>query len=72
MHLALRQCALSSEDGQVEGLQRLHERLREAARLAQEVAVQAAAIEAAMSNVEHHYSYICTHFKDFTAWCASF
>ena len=50
----------------------MQERLREAARLAQEMAVQAAAIEAARSNVEHHYSYICTHFKDFMAWYASF
>ena len=50
----------------------MQERLREAARLAQEMAVQAAAIEAARSNVEHHYAYICTHFKDFMAWYASF
>jgi len=49
----------------------LQERLSEAARLAQEMAVQAAAIEAARSNVEHHYSYICTHFKEFTSWCVS-
>lgn len=46
------------------------ERISQAAQLAQEMAVQAAAIEAARSNVEHHYSYICTHFKEFIAWCA--
>ena len=42
-----------------------------AAHLAQEMTVQAAAIEAARSNVEHHYSYICTHFKEFMAWWGS-
>ena len=46
----------------------LQERLSEAARLAQEMAVQAAAIEAARSNVEHHYTYICAHFREFMAW----
>ena len=46
----------------------LQDRLSEAARLAQEMSVQAAAIEAARSNVEHHYSYICTHFKEFMSW----
>lgn len=49
----------------------LQERLSEAARLAQEMAVQAAAIEAARSNVEHHYTYICTHFREFMAWYVS-
>lgn len=42
-----------------------------AAHLAQEMTVQAAAIEAARSNVEHHYSYICTHFREFMAWWGS-
>ena len=49
----------------------LQGRLSEAARLAQEMAVQAAAIEAARSNVEHHYTYICTHFREFMAWYVS-
>ena len=40
-------------------------RLAECARLAEEMGVQAAAIEAARANVEHHYAYICTHFQTF-------
>lgn len=43
------------------------ERLEEAARMAEEMWVQAAAIEAARGNVEHHYNYICAHFQDFIA-----
>ncbi len=43
----------------------VQERLGQAARLAEEMQVQAMAIEAARGNVEHHYSYICTHFQDF-------
>ncbi|EIE22022.1 hypothetical protein COCSUDRAFT_48029 [Coccomyxa subellipsoidea C-169] len=43
----------------------IQERLRDAEQLAQEMAVQASAIEAARGNVEHHYAYICTHFQDF-------
>jgi hypothetical protein len=31
--------------------------------------VQAAAIEAARANVEHHYAYICTHFQTFMDGC---
>lgn len=46
------------------------ERLRDAEQLAQEMAVQASAIEAARGNVEHHYAYICTHFQDFMHGCA--
>jgi hypothetical protein len=41
------------------------ERLREAVRLAEEMQIQAMAIEAARGNVEHHYAYISTHFQDF-------
>ncbi len=46
----------------------MQERLAQAARLAQEMSVQAAAIEAARSNVEHHFSYICAHSKEFMSW----
>ena len=44
-------------------------RLAECARLAEEMGVQAAAIEAARANVEHHYSYICAHFQAFMDGC---
>lgn len=44
-------------------------RLGEGARLAEEMQVQAMAIEAARGNVEHHYAYICTHFHDFMHGC---
>ncbi|CAL8460904.1 g435 [Coccomyxa elongata] len=46
-------------------LDAIHERLRVSIQLEEEMQVQAAAIEAARGNVEHHYNYICSHFQDF-------
>lgn len=43
----------------------VQERLRVSVQLEEEMQVQAAAIEAARGNVEHHYNYICSHFQDF-------
>ncbi|BDA42038.1 Autophagy-related protein 11 [Coccomyxa sp. Obi] len=46
-------------------LNAIHERLRVSVQLEEEMQVQAAAIETARGNVEHHYNYICSHFQDF-------
>ncbi len=48
----------------------LQERLRVSVQLEEEMQVQAAAIEAARGNVEHHYNYICSLFQDFMTRCA--
>lgn len=48
----------------------VQERLRVSIQLEEEMQVQAAAIEAARGNVEHHYNYICSHFQDFMTKCA--